>query len=154
MKNTKARPSAFLAETIKTQAGKLNISSFIWLVSLVAVLLQGCHFFRSPGKDHCERIISRQKMTALLEDVYLLEAFLLEEQPHRPGLRDSALYYYAGLFMRHDISRETFEEALACYLLHQTEIEAIHEELQKRFGLLQSQLKTETNPEASDQKED
>lgn len=109
-------------------------------VSCAVIFLGGCNFFRAPGKDSCAKIISKQKMVDLLSDIYLMEAFLQTEKMGSPHYEDTVMYYYAGLFQRHEISRETFREALSCYLLHEKEIQDIHEEIMQRYSMLESEL--------------
>ncbi len=103
------------------------------------MLVAGCSFFRPPGRDDCDKILSREKMTDMLAELYLLETFFLEEQPFNPGIMDSLPHYYAGVFERHGVTQQAFSEALACYLLHEREIKLIHDELLKRFSIMVSQ---------------
>ena len=109
------------------------------LIIIILLLIVGsCSFFRAPGKDNCEKIISSKKMTAILGDAYLLEAYLSKNMNRQEWLKDSAIYYYGGLFEKHGVSKSDFEQALNCYLLNEKEMALIHEEILSRLSLLQS----------------
>jgi hypothetical protein len=79
-------------------------------------------------------------MTDLLTDIYLMEGFLMELQPFNPGIQDSLANYYAGLLDKHGVSFQDFEQALACYLLHEREMQLIHEEILQRYSIMESQV--------------
>ncbi len=110
------------------------------ILIFLLLLLAGCTFFRSPGRDRCNKILSREKMTDLLTDIYLLEGYLLELQSINPQLQDSIADYYAGLFERHDVTYQEFEQALSCYLLHEREMQQIHEDVLQRYSIMESQV--------------
>ncbi len=114
-----------------------------WLLILLPVLIVmwGCGFFRAPGKDQCEKILPREKMTEILTDVYLLEGFLAEESGYNPEVTDSVNYYYAWLFARHNTTYEEFREALDCYLLHRSDMEDIHEEMLNQFSIMEGEAR-------------
>lgn len=109
------------------------------ILIFLLLFLAGCTFFRSPGRDRCDKILSREKMTDLLTDIYLLEGYLLELQSINPKLQDSIADYYAGLLDRHDVTYQEFEQALSCYLLHEREMQQIHEDVLQRFSIMESQ---------------
>lgn len=109
-------------------------------VILLSLLLAGCTFFRSPGRDRCDKILPREKMTELLADIYLLEGYLLEMQSINPEMQDSVADYYAGLFDKHGVTHQEFEQALSCYLLHEREMLQIHDELLQRYSIMESQV--------------
>jgi hypothetical protein len=111
------------------------------IISVIA--LAGCTFFQAPGKDRCDKIISREKMTGILTDVYLLEGYLLELQVSRPNIRDSAAFFFQTLFEKHDISYETFNKALSCYLLHRDDIEKIHEDILNQLSIMLSETQAD-----------
>lgn len=110
------------------------------LITLQLISFSGCNFFRAPGKDRCEKLISKEKMTALLGDVYLLEAYLQSEKSGSPNYEDTVMYYYGGLLTKHGVSRLEFKQALSCYLLYEEDIQQIHEEILQRFSLLEIEL--------------
>jgi hypothetical protein len=107
---------------------------------LLLLLMAGCTFFRSPGRDECDKILSREKMTDLLTDIYLLEGYLLELQSINPAMQDSVADYFAGLFDRHGVTYQEFDQALSCYLLHEREMQQIHEEVLQRYSIMESQV--------------
>lgn len=109
------------------------------ILIFLLLFLAGCTFFRAPGRDRCDKILSREKMTDLLTDIYLLEGYLLELQSINPQLQDSIADYYAGLLDRHDVTYQEFEQALSCYLLHEREMQQIHEDVLQRFSIMESQ---------------
>lgn len=102
-------------------------------------MLGACNFFRAPGRDDCDKILDREQMVSVLADIYILEAFLLEYQHVDRKVRDSAKYYYGGIFDHHGIKAADFEEALDCYLLDAREMEHIHEELLKQLSIRESE---------------
>ncbi len=110
------------------------------ILIFLLLLLAGCTFFRSPGRDRCDKILSREKMTDLLTDIYLLEGYLLELQSVNPELQDSIADYYAGLFDKHGVTYQEFELALSCYLLHEREMQQIHEDVLQRYSIMESQV--------------
>lgn len=107
---------------------------------ILMIILAGCNFFRAPGKDRCEKIISKEKMTDLLTDVYILEGFLQEVKVTSPNLNDTIMHYYGGLFEKHEVTMWEFKEALSCYLLHEREIQMIHDEVLQRLSILESEI--------------
>ena len=117
------------------------------LILLMAFLIAGCTFFRSPGQDDCEKILSNEEMADILFDVYLLEQYLGEHRYLDNGIRDSAEYYYAGVFDNHDVSAETFEEALDCYLLDGREMDEIHEQVINRLSIMESEAEQMPDPD-------
>ncbi len=122
------------------------------LIFLPALILLGsCGFFRAPGKDRCEKILPMEKMTAILTDVYLLEGFLAEESGYNPEITDSAKYFYAWVFDKHNTSYEEFQDALDCYLLHRSDMEKIHEEMLNRFSIMEGEARATRLPRAPDQ---
>lgn len=110
-----------------------------YVILMVAVLLSACGFFRAPGKDKCDKILSKSQMTDILIDIYMLESFIREYQQIDPAAKDSAVYYYEALFERHGVGRDVFEEALDCYLLDRRDMDIIHEEMLNRLSLIESE---------------
>ncbi|MFO7977134.1 MAG: DUF4296 domain-containing protein [Bacteroidales bacterium] len=106
-----------------------------FIIISFSFLMWGCHFFTAPGKDECDKIISREEMIAVLTDVYLMEGYLLDMQNSRPEIRDSAAFFYSRVFDKHGITYETFDEALNCYLLHREEMMAIHESILSELSI-------------------
>lgn len=101
-------------------------------------ILSSCNFFRAPGEDNCEKIISSRKMAAILGDAYIMEAYLSKNMDQKDWLNDSAMYYYGGLFEKHGVSKSDFEQALHCYLLNEKEMSLIHEDILNHLSILQS----------------
>ncbi len=99
------------------------------IIGTLILSMAACGFFRAPGKDDCDKLIPREKMTEILTDIYILEAFIKEHQQIERSARDSARYYYYDIFERHQIDIAVFEEALECYLLDRREMDMIHEKM-------------------------
>ncbi len=116
-----------------------RITKFYALMMLV-LLFASCGFFRAPGKDKCDKILSKSQITDILTDIYMLEAYIREYQQVEPAAKDSAVYYYKALFERHGVERIVFEEALDCYLLDRREMDLIHEEMLNRLSLIESEV--------------
>ncbi|MBW6498331.1 MAG: DUF4296 domain-containing protein [Bacteroidales bacterium] len=113
-----------------------------FILSLL-LLLGSCGFFRSPGKERCQRLLPRDQITDILTDMYLLEGFLSERQNYHPQTRDSVDYYYAAIFDSHGISHADFRQALDCYLLHPDEMLAIHDEILNRLTIQMTEADAE-----------
>lgn len=121
------------------------------LVISLAGLLTACGFFRAPGKDKCEKLLSREMMTNILTDIYLLESYIREHQHLGTGIADSTDYYYYRLLKKYDVELSIFEAALDCYLLDRQEMDAIHEEMLNRLSIKESEIsirRSETDGEA------
>ena len=110
-----------------------------YIILMLAFLFASCGFFRAPGKDKCDKILSKSQMTDILIDIYMLEAFIREYQQIEPKAKDSAFYFYEALFKRHSVERHVFEEALDCYLLDRRDMDTIHEEMLNRLSLIESE---------------
>jgi hypothetical protein len=110
----------------------------ILIIFFLSIMVTSCNFFRAPGKDKCDKIISVKKMTDILEDIYLLEAYLLNAQSVHINRHDSMIYYFGGVFEKHGVTKWEFEMALNCYLLNEKDMLIIHDEILQRFSLLQS----------------
>ncbi len=120
---------------LKTSGKFRSLALAVMLLALVS-----CTFFRAPGRDDCDKILTREQMTDILTDIYLFESFARELQSLQPEFRDSAKYYYAGIYDYHDVEPAVFQEALDCYLLDQREMDAIHEEMLNRLSIMESEL--------------
>ncbi len=120
---------------LKTSGKLSNLALGMMLLALVS-----CTFFRAPGRDDCDKILTREQMTEILTDIYLYESFARELQSLKPEFRDSAKYYYAGIYHYHDIDPAVFQEALDCYLLDNREMDAIHEEILNRLSIMGSEI--------------
>ncbi len=119
---------------------KLFIRPIVTTATLFLLLtLSACSFFRAPGKVDCDKLLSKEQMTAILSEIYLLESFLSEYQHIQRGVLDSAAYYYAGIFEHHQVAPEVFEEALYCYLLDRKEMDEIHEKILNDLSLMESE---------------
>ncbi len=117
-------------------------------ITMLLISLSGCNFFRAPGKDRCEKLIAKEKMTELLGDVYLLEAYLQTEKSGSPNYEDTVMHYYGGLLMKYGVTRLEFKQALSCYLLHEEDIQQIHEDILQRFSLLEIELGVPEDPDS------
>lgn len=121
-----------------------TIKAFVFAV--LVFYLASCGFFRSPGKDRCDKKLSKEQMTDILTDIYMLEAYIREYQRTEPAAKDSAKYFFEVLFLRHGVEKSVFEKALDCYLLDREAMEIIHEDILTRLSLIESEAGT--NPEA------
>lgn len=111
------------------------------LITLALILAFGsCGFFRAPGKDSCDKILSREQMTEILTDVYLLEAYLRELRQHTDAADDSAKIFYQALFQRYKVEPDIFQEALDCYLLDRREMDLIHEQIMSDLSIRESEI--------------
>ncbi len=109
-------------------------------VIVLAGSMTACGFFRAPGKDKCDKLLSREVMTNILTDIYLLESYIREHQHLGRNIADSSDYYYYRLLKQYDVELSTFESALDCYLLDRQEMDAIHEEMLNRLSIKESEL--------------
>ena len=123
----------------------------IWVIIAAMLLLGACNFFRAPGKHECEKILSRDEMFDILTDIYILEAYLIEYAYFERRIRDSANYYYAGIFDRHQVDPADFEQALSCYLLDRGEMDMIHEQMLNHLSILESEaFRPSADPESEE----
>jgi hypothetical protein len=137
-----------LSRTYKTIYALAVRLSFILAIVFT---LTACGFFRAPGKDKCDKLLSREKMTNILTDIYLLESYIREQQQFDRSINDSADYYYYRLLRQYDVELNIFEAALDCYLLDRHEMDAIHEEMLNRLSVKESEIsirRSETEGEA------
>ncbi len=111
---------------------------YVWVI-LFSLL--SCTFFSGKGK--CERLIEKEKMVEIMTDLYLLEAYIQITARSRPEIQDSLHYLYAGLFKKHDISRETFNKALECYSLDRDKMAYLNEEVLNNISIIESRKPAE-----------
>jgi len=119
------------------------MSRLVVFLILLSVL-SSCGFFRSAERERCKRLLSREKFSEILLDLYLTEGLISEKQSQIVEPVDSVEYYIDGVFEKHGVSFETFNEALACYLLHQEEMEAIHEQVLNSLAIMKSDIEATT----------
>ncbi|MDR4987909.1 MAG: DUF4296 domain-containing protein [Bacteroidales bacterium] len=117
------------------------------LVIGLALALVSCGFFRAPGKDKCDKLLPREKMVDVLTDIYLLEAYIRDMQQFERRARDSARYYYMGIFDHHQVDVAIFEAAFDCYLLDKKEMDLIHEKMLNRLSIIESEMGWEEEKE-------
>ncbi len=117
------------------------------LITGLALALVSCGFFRAPGKDKCDKLLPREKMVDVLTDIYLLEAYIRDMQQFERHVRDSARYYYMGIFEHHRVDEAVFEAALDCYLLDKKEMDLIHEKMLNRLSIKESAIGWEEEKE-------
>lgn len=122
---------------VNTNLRRLVAISLIWVS--MCLLAGSCGFFRSPDRERCHKIISREQITNILADIYLMEGYLSDRLTIQPNLIDSIDYFYAGIFHKHAVSIVDFRQALDCYLLFEAEMEQIHEEILNRLSLKMSE---------------
>lgn len=113
------------------------------IILSLLLIVASCGFFRSPDKERCRSILPREKMTDMLTDIYLLEAYLSDKQTYYHETRDSVDYYFAAIYQKHGVHYNEFKQALDCYLLHRSEMELIHEEILNRLSIKQSEADAE-----------
>ncbi len=111
----------------------------VHVVLLSLILLSACNFFRAPGRDDCDKILSGDQMADILTEIYILETFINEYQHIERKIRDSAKYYYAGVFDYHGVDPSDFDEALDCYLVDTREMDRIHEKILSRLSVMESE---------------
>ena len=138
------------------QINRTSINKYIkpfrlFLIVVITFWMTACGFFRAPGKDKCDKILSREKMTNILTDIYLLEAYIREQQQFDRSINDSINYYYHRMLRQYNVELSLFETALDCYLLDRQEMDAIHEEMLNRLSIKESEIsirRSETEGEA------
>ena len=112
------------------------------IMLLLITVFSSCGFFRAPGKDSCDKILSREQMTEILTDVYFLEGYIREIRLYADELDDSVKVFYQALFRKHGVEFETFREALDCYLLDRREMEVIHEQILNELSIHESKAES------------
>lgn len=88
-------------------------------------------------------------MINILTDVFMLEAHMAQNQ-NTPGVRDSTVYYYSGIFSKHNITAEQFDAAFNCYLMDEDNISPIMDEVLSSVSILQSRMQEKKQDEAAD----
>lgn len=124
---------------MKTKKTHLFPFQKLIILMLIAVFTS-CGFFRAPGKDNCDKILSREQMTDILTDIYILEAYMRDIRLPSSAADDSAKVFYRALFNKHDVEFEVFQKALDCYLLDRREMEHIHEQILSDLSIKESEL--------------
>lgn len=120
----------------KTLFGTVKkISLFILFIFF---LLPSCGVF--SGKGECERIIEKDKMIEIMTDIYLLESYVQVESRTNTSMRDSMDYFYAGLFEKHNVSKDTFDKAFECYSLDGEKITYLQEKVLNNLSIMESEL--------------
>ncbi len=109
----------------------------LFIIVMVLFLFSTCTFFSSKSK--CERIIEKDKMVDVMTDIYLLEAYIQITSRSRSSIRDSVDYLYAGLFDKHNITKETYDKAFECYSLDRELMLGISEEVFNTISIIESQ---------------
>lgn len=130
-----------------TSKNKYKKAFRLIIIIAMACSLAACGFFRAPGKDKCDKLLSREMMTNILTDIYLLESYIREHQQIDRSLIDSSDYYYYRLLKQYDVELITFEAALDCYLLDRQEMDAIHEEMLNRLSIKESEISIKRSEE-------
>ncbi len=107
------------------------------ILLLPVFILGSCDFFK--GEPSCSSFIPRRKMANVLTDVFLLES-RVTNLAHREGVTDSLPIYYAGLFQKHEITRQQFEKAYECYMLNPEDMTWLMDEVLSTLSIMQSKL--------------
>ena len=121
-----------------------TVKNFSLFILLFFFLLPSCDVFSDKGE--CERIIEEDKMVEIMIDIYLLESYIQVESRSRSSMRDSVDYYYAGLFEKHDVSKETFDKAFECYSLDGEKVTYLQEEVLNSLSIMESEAIEEGIP--------
>jgi hypothetical protein len=114
----------------------MSLKKITVITLLVVTLLPGCARFSS---GNCSRIIERNKMITILTDVFMLEAYMAQNQSTF-GVRDSTAYYYSGVFLKHNITSDQFDAAFKCYMMDENNISPIMDEVLSSVSILQSRM--------------
>ena len=107
-------------------------------VCMISLSMLSCTFL--TGRSKCERIIEKEKMVEVMTDVYLLEAYIRITGNERPEIRDSTEYFFTGLFKKHEITRETFDDAFKCYSLDRELMEYLNEEVLNAISIIETRM--------------
>lgn len=120
------------------------ITKILIVVILSLFLLTSCRFFQSAEREVCKKILSKEQMTDILFDLYITEGFLTERQAQLAFPQDSVAIFFDGILEKHQVSFQTFQEALNCYLMHPLDLEIIHEALLTRLKVERTRLQAES----------
>ena len=120
------------------------VTKILIVVILSIFLLSSCRFFQSAEREVCKKILSKEQMTDILYDIYVTEGFLTERQAQLVIPQDSVAIFFDGIMEKHQVSFQTFQEALNCYLMHPLDLEVIHEALLTRLKVERTRLQAES----------
>lgn len=123
---------------------KTIIPVIVCMAMAMSIIIGGCS---SSEKNSCKDRIPREKMVDVLTDIYLLEAYYMQFQSFRPGMKDSTAYYFKALFDIHKIDFQHFNQSLECYANEPEDFKAMHDEILNRMSIMQGKSKkTEEAP--------
>lgn len=107
----------------------IQMNRILIIIPLILILIVSCDLFKRPNE--CEKIIEKEKMIDIMTDMYLMEAFIYNELELRTSTekRDTVPYFYAGLFHKHNITKDNFHKAFRCYASDREAIDYINEEV-------------------------
>lgn len=120
------------------------VTKTLIVVILSLFLLTSCRFFQSAEREACKKFLSKEQMTDILFDLYVTEGFLTERQAQLTVPQDSVAIFFDGIMEKHQVSFQTFQEALNCYLMHPLDLEVIHEALLTRLKVERTRLQAES----------
>ncbi len=108
----------------------------LYLIGLL-IAFTGCGWFASDTP--CQQHLDQRAMTLVLTDVFLLESQLSLHQSQTSS-KDSVGYFYAGIFEKHGITVEQFEEAFECYMLEEEQMISLMDDVLSSLSIIQSRL--------------
>ncbi len=114
-----------------------------WVVSFV-FFLSSCGF--SSSDNPCQNYMEKDKMVEIFTETLLLETHLSNQQA-QSNLRDSAAYYYAGIFQKHNITAREFEKAFECYMLDSDLMNQLMEDVLNTLSIESSRLDAKKDTE-------
>ncbi len=125
---------------LKKNSLRIKHTSVIFTICVlfifIFIFLPSCSII--TGRNKCGNLIEKEKMVNIITDFYIIESYINIASDDNPSIKDSVEYYYAGIFKKHDITKELFDEAFECYALDKDNLAYIKEEAMNNLSIMQS----------------
>jgi len=99
------------------------------------LFFSSCNWF--SHENPCHDTIEKDKMINLLTEIHVLESHLSLRQS-RKNMGDSAVFFYAGIFQKYNVSAKEFDEAYECYMLDRELMTEVLDEVLNNLSIAQS----------------
>jgi EAL domain-containing protein (putative c-di-GMP-specific phosphodiesterase class I) len=98
-------------------------------------------FLASCRGTHSDNpIIDKEKFIAILIDIHLTEASLMQSNPFEKGRTVSMIMQYDKIFEKHQVSREDFMQTFDYYRQHPKEMDELYNEITERMTIKEAEI--------------
>jgi len=92
------------------------------------------------------KVISEDKMTAVLTDLYLVEGVVnMKVRTHRKVIDSISREYFDMVLIKHQLTKEEFDESMLYYTYHIENLDKIYEAVITNLSVMESEVSR--NPE-------